>query len=97
MKKQNAVVVAVGAGSAVAAGSASAALDLSIAAGFTTLQTDFNALMAIVYPVAISITVASGGVWFGEDVHPPFRSLRSVRPSALPPLRGGVRRPSHHA
>ena len=58
MKKQNAVVIAVGAGSAVAAGSASAALDLSIAAGFTTLQTDFNALMAIVYPVAISITVA---------------------------------------
>ena len=37
---------------------ANAALDANIALGLTALETDFNALMALVYPVAISITVA---------------------------------------
>lgn len=37
---------------------ANAALDPNIATGLTALQTDFNSLMALVYPVAISITVA---------------------------------------
>lgn len=37
---------------------ANAALDANIALGLTSLQTDFDALMALVYPVAISITVA---------------------------------------
>ncbi|MBY0545153.1 MAG: hypothetical protein K2Q14_06350 [Gammaproteobacteria bacterium] len=41
-----------------AAGSANAALDGNIATGLTQLQTDFSALMALVYPVAISIAVA---------------------------------------
>lgn len=40
------------------AGSAHAALDPNIALGLSSLQTDFNSLMALVYPVAISITVA---------------------------------------
>jgi hypothetical protein len=40
------------------AGNAHAALDTNIATGFASLQTDFSALMAIVYPVAISISVA---------------------------------------
>ncbi len=37
---------------------ANAALDANIALGLTALETDFNSLMALVYPVAISITVA---------------------------------------
>lgn len=40
------------------AAQAQAALDANIALGLTSLQTDFNSLMALVYPVAISITVA---------------------------------------
>lgn len=37
---------------------AQAALDPNIATGLTSLQTDFTALMALVYPVMIAITVA---------------------------------------
>ena len=59
MKYRN---VAIKYGSAVGllgvAGAANAALDANIALGLTALETDFNALMALVYPVAISITVA---------------------------------------
>ena len=40
------------------AGSANAALDASIATGLTSVQTDFTALLALVYPIMISITAA---------------------------------------
>lgn len=39
-------------------GSAHAALDASIATGLATVQTDFTALLALVYPIMISITAA---------------------------------------
>lgn len=58
MKKQSVVGVGVGGGLLVAAGSASAALDASIATGLTQVQTDFTALLALVYPIMISITAA---------------------------------------
>lgn len=38
--------------------SANAALDASIATGLTSVQTDFTALLALVYPVMISVTAA---------------------------------------
>lgn len=43
--------------------SAHAALDASIATGLTSVQTDFTALLALVYPIMISIT--AGIVIFG--------------------------------
>lgn len=48
----------VAAGLVAASGSASAALDANIATGLTSLQTDFNSLIGLVYPVMIGITVA---------------------------------------
>lgn len=45
-------------GVSVASQDANAALDANIALGLTALQTDFNSLMALVYPVMIAITVA---------------------------------------
>jgi Phage major coat protein, Gp8 len=39
-------------------GSASAALNAGVAAGFTQLQTDALALVDLVWPVAIAVTVA---------------------------------------
>lgn len=53
-----AVVGGAVAGGLSVVGSANAALDPNIATGLTALQTDFNSLMALVYPVAISIAVA---------------------------------------
>lgn len=40
------------------AATAQAALDASIATGLTSVQTDFTALLALVYPIMISITAA---------------------------------------
>lgn len=54
----------IGLGAGLAAGAlavmsqASAALDPAVTTGFTSLQGDFTALLAIVYPIAISISVA---------------------------------------
>lgn len=58
--KALAVVVSTGAavGSLVSAKPASAALDPSIATGLTQVQTDFTALLGLVYPIMISITAA---------------------------------------
>lgn len=51
-------LVAVCVGVLAMVSSAFAALDASIATGLTSVQTDFNALLALVYPIMISITVA---------------------------------------
>lgn len=52
------VVAGVTAFGAMAASSANAVLDPNIALGLTSLQTDFTALMTLVYPIMISISVA---------------------------------------
>ncbi len=49
---------AVGAAVVTLATQASAALDPNIALGLAALKTDFDALMAVVYPIAIAITSA---------------------------------------
>lgn len=53
-KKLGAVLVGV----LALASSAFAALDASIATGLTSVQTDFNSLLSLVYPIMISITAA---------------------------------------
>lgn len=58
MLKNRALVSGLLIGLTVVSGAANAALDASVATGFATVQTDFNSLMAIVYPVAIAITLA---------------------------------------
>lgn len=58
MKKLFAVVLAAVTGLFGMVGAANAALDASIATGLTQVQTDFTALLALVYPVMISITAA---------------------------------------
>lgn len=49
---------AVGAAVVTLSTQASAVLDPNIATGLTALKTDFDALMAVVYPIAIAITSA---------------------------------------
>lgn len=56
MKKY--LAIAVGAVLSLLGVSAHAALDAGVAAGMATVQTDFEALLALAYPIMISITVA---------------------------------------
>lgn len=59
MKIRNLVVaIASGAGLLAVGTSANAALDPAIALGLTAFQTDFNALLSLVYPIAIGVTTA---------------------------------------
>lgn len=58
LTRKSGVLVSLAAGAAVLSGSANAVLDASIATGLTSLQTDFSALLSLVYPVMIAITVA---------------------------------------
>lgn len=60
MKKKNKIVAAGGlaAGSLAVVDSANAALNAGIATGITGLQTDALALVDLVWPVVIAVTVA---------------------------------------
>lgn len=54
----NQIAVVVGAGSMAVSTFASAALDASISTGLTAVQGDFTSLLALAYPVMISVTGA---------------------------------------
>lgn len=56
--QKTALASAVLAASLVISEAANAALDTNIATGLTALKTDFDSLMALVYPIAIGITTA---------------------------------------
>lgn len=53
-----AVVGGTVAGSLAVVNQANAALDAGVATGMATVQTDFTALLALAYPIMISITVS---------------------------------------